>query len=546
MESNVKSLPISLEVKRLQEGIITGYGILFNKKDLTGDTFTTDTDYGLSRDFNGMPVYYDHTVKGYSSQIGVVKSVDIDDVGIRFDIELDKHNKYLKDIEKLLEHKALGLSTGALGHTVKRENGNVKRWIVGEISLTPTPAENKTIEGVNYKMAKEKVTVNMDAEEEEEMTEEEEGTKMGDKYEKKDAHIKALEEKIDSIMEAMNNAPANKSFSVYGGDAQPETKSLGDFLLSVYRGDTKRLNNVYKALNESSGSSGGYLVPQQFVNQLLKATNNAGVIEPLCRTFQMNGKTMDIPALKQSGSYVEGQSQFYGGVQFVNTDEYEEISSTEPTFRQITLTAHKQTGLTEITNETLSDNAVSLESILTELFANAMASRKDYLFLRGSGSGQPLGVYNSSVQLSVDLTDSAPTVTEYAEMMSNLLPASYGTAVWIVHPTLMNLIWGLDNDAVSFLPDLAGQPRMMFMGRPVKVCEHMPTTVATGGIMLADFSYYVVGNRQSIEVARSVEYKFDQDATTWRVISRFDGQPWLDNPIYVGSSTQVSPFVVSE
>jgi hypothetical protein len=43
----------------------------------------------------------------------------------------------------------LGYSTGSVAHLVERLEGNIKRWPVYELSLTPTPAEPRTL-GVEY------------------------------------------------------------------------------------------------------------------------------------------------------------------------------------------------------------------------------------------------------------------------------------------------------------------------------------------------------------------------------------------------------------
>lgn len=124
---------------------LRGYGVVFGGADLYGDTFTKHTDFGLTRSPIGMPVYYDHTLGGIKSQIGTVTAWQPDDEGIRVEVELDRHHKYVNEVLALAEKHALGFSTGALNHTVLRANGELKRWITGELSLTPIPAEPRTL-----------------------------------------------------------------------------------------------------------------------------------------------------------------------------------------------------------------------------------------------------------------------------------------------------------------------------------------------------------------------------------------------------------------
>lgn len=139
-----KHIAFGGEVKAIGPGKLRGTGVVFGGSDLQGDEFTRETDLGRDRTFIGMPVYYDHGLSGVKSQIGHVSAYEFTDDGLDFEIELDKRKSYLSTIEKLVSEKALGLSTAAMPHLVVREDGMLKRWIVGELSLTPTPAEPRT------------------------------------------------------------------------------------------------------------------------------------------------------------------------------------------------------------------------------------------------------------------------------------------------------------------------------------------------------------------------------------------------------------------
>lgn len=120
-------------------------GIVRGGHDLVGDTFTKDTDLGFDRSPVGMPVYYDHGQRGVKSQVGRVIAWEDTGDAIDFTVELNRAKRYANNIMQLGTEKALGGSTGAVGHLVVREAGVLKRWIVGELSLTPTPAEPRTV-----------------------------------------------------------------------------------------------------------------------------------------------------------------------------------------------------------------------------------------------------------------------------------------------------------------------------------------------------------------------------------------------------------------
>src|SRR5690606_23792827 len=64
--------------------------------------------------------------------------------------QLDLTSDSGKAVYESVKDTPHGFSTGALGHLVQREeqkNGTnfIKRWVVGEISLTTRPAEKKAV-----------------------------------------------------------------------------------------------------------------------------------------------------------------------------------------------------------------------------------------------------------------------------------------------------------------------------------------------------------------------------------------------------------------
>jgi HK97 family phage major capsid protein len=80
---------------------------------------------------------------------------------------------------------------------------------------------------------------------------------------------------------------------------------------------------------------------------------------------------------------------------------------------------------------------------------------------------------------------------------------------------------------------------------PVVWTEKLPREGTAGDVLLADWSYYLVGDRQATTVDTSIHNKFEYDKTTWRVVHRVDGRPWLSSPLTLADGTStVSPFVI--
>jgi hypothetical protein len=139
-------------IKAIGDDMYRGLGVVFGGKDLTKDEFTKHTDLGLERSPENIPVFFEHGLDDSGigtaelrKPIGRVVKAEQDDVGVWFEFQLNKRSKYVERIKDLIHSGAVGLSTGALPHVVERENGQLKQWYIGELSITTHPAEPRTL-----------------------------------------------------------------------------------------------------------------------------------------------------------------------------------------------------------------------------------------------------------------------------------------------------------------------------------------------------------------------------------------------------------------
>lgn len=134
-------------LKRLSEDTATvaGYGVVFDGLDLDGESFHADTDYMLDL-VPEKPILYDHGAN-LTNIIGSVKNANIrqDDVGLWIEAELDRHAAYVDAVLELAEKGVLGWSSGTIGQLARRDGKAIKTWPIVEWSLTPTPAEPRTL-----------------------------------------------------------------------------------------------------------------------------------------------------------------------------------------------------------------------------------------------------------------------------------------------------------------------------------------------------------------------------------------------------------------
>lgn len=386
--------------------------------------------------------------------------------------------------------------------------------------------------------------------------------------------IKAdVAEKVTAdVLKLLEAMPAFKTAGIIskaGGTADPETKTFADWLLAVARKDVKRLVEVYDtspggkwldatkgdrsvkaALAEGSLTTGGALVPPQFIAELLQVAGEDAIVRPRAYKQPMTSRTAQIPFLDQTTARTAGQSAFLAGVVANWTGEAGGLTETEPTFRMLELVAHKLAGYTLASTEEMDDSAIGLEQLLKTLFAKAIAWYEDYGFLRGTGAGQPLGVLNSPAAISVTRqTGSSFTFQDVFAMLKRLTPASLNQkkAVWLMHPFVLPQLALLQLGSATganWLVSLRESAPMQLMGLDIIFTEKLPALGTAGDVMLCDFSYYVIGDRKALEIASSEHFKFTNDQMTWRFTYRVDGQPWMNGPITLadGSNT-ISPFV---
>jgi len=554
---------------------VAGWLVKFGGADLYDERFDASTNFWLDSIGNSPVILYDHGMNGAVSKSVLGKGVvtQMED-GLWVEAELAKHDKYVQQIAVLIGHGVMGWSSGSVGHLVDRDESEtpvlIKSWPIVEASLTVTPAEPRTL-GVQQLRA---LTEHTPAPEEPEpqATEEVAGpveravvTVLSNPHPAQQentvdteiqSQLSAMDAKFDAISEILKrfeSEPALKNGGFVtpdGGTADKNVRSFADYLTALRRNDVKRLSEHYKvALAEDSATTGGYLVPTEFQAQLKEVAAEQGVVRSRAFVIPMSAREMTIPVLNQTTAPTAGNTSFFGGVSAAWVDEAGALTETEPTFRNMKLVAHKLGGYSLSSNELLADSAVALEALLKRLFGGAIAWYEDYAFLRGNGVGKPLGIQNAPALISVSRAGSGNDFdpADVGAMLKRLPPSSMRNAVWVMHPYVIPSLIALtasSSAAVTWIGDFRNGMPATLLGLPIVFSEKMVASGSAFDVLLADFGYYVIGNRNEISIAYSEHYKFANDQGAWRFTHRVDGQPWLNSSITLSdASSTISPFV---
>lgn len=336
-----------------------------------------------------------------------------------------------------------------------------------------------------------------------------------------------------------------------------EFKSWGEFLCMAHKagrggGVDPRLrifSDEVKAMTGGTGAAGDFLVPEQFLAELHAAQGEANTWRSRATIIPMTRPTVKIPVLDQT-STTAGAPHWYGGMKVYWLEEATQKKESAPTFRQLLLTAFSMAAITYASDELLADSAISLQAFLQgpQGFVGAVNWMEEYAFLRGTGAGQPLGVLNAGCTISQPRTATSPVIqyTDLAAMYAHFMPGAKG--VWYIHTAareaLLTLSGPSANPSYLWGNAISGEPNTL-LGMPVIWTEKLPAPGSAGDVLLADPAYYLVGDRQATTVDSTIYNRFEWDETTWRVVHRVGGAPWLSAPIYLADGTSaVSPFVV--
>lgn len=331
----------------------------------------------------------------------------------------------------------------------------------------------------------------------------------------------------------------------------PQYKGAPDPRLQWFKDDRKPGHEKpeEKQMVESVGASGGFLVPTEFQATLQSVMGEQSIVRGRATIIRMRRRAIQLPVLDQTGT-TSGRPHWFGGMQFYWEEEAAEKTITTAQFRQVELVAHKLIGYTRASDELLDDSAISLADFLSGPMgmAGGITWMEDYAFFRGSGAGQPLGVINAGATINEPRAAAgAVGFDDLADMMESFLPS--GSGLWTITQSAMSELIQLNGPAGN--PSYIWQPNARdgvpgsILGFPVAWSEKVPRIGTAGDVVLADWRYYLLGDRQATTV-ESTQYDFWRyDQTSWRAVHRVDGQPWLSAPLtYEDGQTQVSPFVI--
>ncbi|VTR96798.1 phage major capsid protein [Tuwongella immobilis] len=302
-------------------------------------------------------------------------------------------------------------------------------------------------------------------------------------------------------------------------------------------------------LGTSVGSDGGFLVPMEFSRRIFQRILSGPSLLAMTDSYTVAGNTLTFPRSSESS---RANGSRHGGVRGYWLEEGGAIAPSKPGFGRLRLSLHKIAVLIHVTDELLSDAAGNaLDQYLSRVGGDEIRFLVGDAIIRGTGTGQPLGLLNAPATITVpkESGQAAATITteNVLKMWSRLYAPCRPNAVWFHNQDIEPQLWAMRMNVGSggqpvYLPPggLSERPYATLMGRPLMPVEWCSTLGTAGDLILADLSQYVTISRGAVESAMSMHLRFDYDETAFRLIFRMDGQPWWAAPLtpYQGTQTQ--------
>jgi len=330
---------------------------------------------------------------------------------------------------------------------------------------------------------------------------------------------KELASKADEVRESAAPAKveARDAFNAY----------LRKGLHGLNAGEARAIQELRAAGADAANVSnvdadGGFLVPENwsdFVSATELFKSDIEKVATILRTS--NGQPFNLPATDDTGvvAAILGQA---------TAVTRKDMEFTNVKFDPFTYSS----GLVQVSNQLMSDNAFDLSSFVGNLLAQRLNRGINGGLTTGSGVAgtDPQGIVTGSSLGKTAAAVDAVTVEEALDLFYSV-DASYRNApgaAWMMNSNTAKAIrflgFGQTNDFPAYVPGMSvGEPDMLF-GKPVYINEDM-ADIATGNktIIFGDLSQYYVHEAGGVQILRLNERYADQLSTGFIGYRRIDG-----------------------
>ena len=347
-------------------------------------------------------------------------------------------------------------------------------------------------------------------------------------YEKMEQEIADLGREIQrrerqDALDAELNKPVNQPITNNPANAEkPKSGRASDEYKEDFGRHLRGKKPLHNVLSESVDADGGYLVPEEFENQIVRGIDETNIIRSIAKVITTaHDRKIPVAVGHSVATWTEENAAF---------------TESNPSFGQKQIDAFKLTDLIRVSTELLQDSAFNVEDYIIREFSYAFGVAEEQAFCVGTGTNQPTGIFTENGG-EVGFTTSSATVITIDDVISLIysLKAPYRkNAVFLMNDATVGLIRKLKdgNGAYLWQPSVqAGQPDKI-LGFDVYTTPFAPA-IAGGALLIAfgDFQNYWIGDRGGKTVQRLNELYATNGQVGYVATERVDGKVILPEAI---------------
>lgn len=335
------------------------------------------------------------------------------------------------------------------------------------------------------------------------------------KFDAMEADARSIKDQID-VIERTAEMKKELAANAEVREAAPKATRKGAFEKYLRNGMGSLNANERSIMGELRGTStqiagtdslGGFLVPQDFSNELDMATLFTGEVERLAKKLNTaGGALLDYPTINDTATDA--------GL----TAEAAAVTVQDMTFANAQLSAYNYASQVRVSMQLLQDNAFDLNAFLAEAMGERIARATNAAFTTGTGSSQPQGIITGASLGNTAASATAIVADDILDLIHSIDPSYRNKPTFglmandSVIAAIRALGLGSANDFPIFIPSMeAGQPDKLF-GFNLYYNNDMESSIATGNktLLAADFSKFVVRSAGGVQMVRLNERYMDE------------------------------------
>jgi len=335
------------------------------------------------------------------------------------------------------------------------------------------------------------------------------------KFDAMEADARSIKDQID-IIERTAEMKKELAANAEVREAAPKATRKGAFEKYLRNGMGALNSNERSMMAELRGTStqiagtdslGGFLVPQDFSNELDMATLFTGEVERLAKKLNTaGGALLDYPTINDTATDAGLIS------------EAASVTVQDMTFANAQLSAYNYASQVRVSMQLLQDNAFDLNAFLAEAMGERIARATNAAFTTGTGSSQPQGIITGATLGNTAASATAIAADDILDLIHSIDPSYRNKPTFglmandSVISVIRSLGLGSANDFPIFIPSMtAGEPDKLF-GFNLYYNNDMASAITTGQktLLAADFSKFVVRSAGGVQMVRLNERYMDE------------------------------------